>query len=73
MSGFIVKESHQRIESAEIDNYKRYKVGTGTDKLREQVEISDAKNKLAQVSKICESARDYKLNLLNNWFRSRSQ
>ncbi|CAI4907100.1 ATV_HP_G0011630.mRNA.1.CDS.1 [Saccharomyces cerevisiae] len=62
------KRNHISELKVEIDNYKRYKVGTGTDKLREQVEISDAKNKLAQVSKICESARDYKLNLLNNWF-----
>ncbi|CAI4273631.1 CEI_1a_G0003100.mRNA.1.CDS.1 [Saccharomyces cerevisiae] len=62
------KRNHISELKVEIDNYKRYKMGTRTDKLREQVEISDAKNKLAQVSKICESVRVYKLNLLNNWF-----
>lgn len=52
----------------EIDSHGHAKAEVRDDKLREQVEINDAKSKLKQISKICESTRDYKLNLLNDWF-----
>ncbi|CAI4059916.1 hypothetical protein SUVZ_04G3410 [Saccharomyces uvarum] len=62
------KRDHITRLKLEIDNHGHSKAGSHNDKLREQVEINDAKNKLGQISKICESTRDYKLNLLNDWF-----
>ncbi|EHN03584.1 Atg14p [Saccharomyces cerevisiae x Saccharomyces kudriavzevii VIN7] len=62
------KRDHISKLKLEIDNYKHYKAEAGRDKLREQMEINDAKNKLTQISRICESTRNYKLNLLNDWF-----
>ncbi|EJS44745.1 atg14p [Saccharomyces arboricola H-6] len=62
------KRDHVGRLKLEIDNYGHYKVGTDVDKLRERVEINDARNKLKQISQVCESTRNYKLSLLNDWF-----
>ena len=62
------RRDHIRKLKLEIDNHERSNVGASTTKLREQADINEAKRKLTQVSKICESTKNYKINLLNNWF-----